>query len=55
VGVDVVNKRVLWVKSRPDYKPLFSILDGMHPDADRRFWIERMGPQEDICDIEADT
>jgi hypothetical protein len=29
VGVDVTIKRVLWVIARPDYKPLFSILDGM--------------------------
>ncbi len=55
VGVDVVNKRVLWVKARPDYEPLFSILDGMHLDANRRFWIERMEPQEDNCDVEEDT
>ncbi|HWQ85000.1 MAG TPA: recombinase family protein, partial [Anaerolineales bacterium] len=55
VGVDVVNKRVLWVKARPDYELLFSILDGMRQDADRRFWIEQMEPQEDNCDIEEDT
>jgi len=55
VGVDVVNKRVLWVKARPNYEPLFSILDRMRRDADRRFWIEQMEPQEDNCDIEADT
>ena len=48
-------KRVLWVKTRPDYEPLFSILDGMRQDADRRFWIEQMELQEDICDIIADT
>jgi hypothetical protein len=34
VGVDVTIKRVLWVKARPDYKPLFSILERMHQDAD---------------------
>ena len=33
VGVDVTIKRVLWVKARPDYEPLFSILDGMRQDA----------------------
>ena len=27
VGVDVALKRVLWVGARPDYEPLFSILD----------------------------
>jgi len=51
VGVDVTIKRVLWVKARPDYEPLFSILDGMRQDANRRFWIERLDAPEDNCDI----
>jgi DNA invertase Pin-like site-specific DNA recombinase len=55
VGVDVAAKRVLWVKVRPDYEPLFSILDGLRPDAERRYWIECLEAQEDNCDIEADT
>jgi hypothetical protein len=55
VGVDVTIKRVLWVKARPDYEPLFSTLDGMRQDADRRFWIERLEAQENNCDIEVDT
>jgi len=55
VGVDVALKRVLWVKARPDYEPLFSILDGMRQDADRRFWIERLEAQENNCDIDEDT
>ena len=55
VGVDVVNKRVLWVKARPDYAPLFSILDGMRQDSDRRFWIERVEAQGNNCGIEEDT
>ena len=55
VGVDVTIKRVLWVKARPDYEPLFSILDGMRQDGARRFWIERLEAQENNCDIEADT
>jgi hypothetical protein len=54
IGVDVEIKRVLWVKARPDYEPLFSILDGMRHDADRRFWIERMEAREDNYDIEED-
>lgn len=45
-GVDVMIKRVLWLKARPDYEPLFSILDGVHQDATRRFWIERLEAQE---------
>ena len=54
VGVDVTIKRVLWVKARPDYEPLFSILDGMRHDADRRFWIERLEASKDNCDIKDD-
>ena len=54
VGVDVTIKRVLWVKVRPDYEPLFSILDGMRHDADRRFWIERLEASKDNCDIKDD-
>jgi site-specific DNA recombinase len=55
VGVDVEIKRVLWVKARPDYEPLFSILDGMRHDADRRFWRECFVTPENSCDIEEDT
>jgi hypothetical protein len=54
VGVDVTIKRVLWVKARLDYEPLFSILDGLRQDAGRRFWIECLEAQENNCDIEAD-
>jgi hypothetical protein len=54
VGVDVDIKRVLWVKARPHYEPLFSILDGMRHDADRRIWIESFVTPEDKCDIEED-
>jgi len=53
VGVDAAAKRVFWVKARPDYEPLFSILDGPRPDAERRSWIECLEAQEDNCDIEA--
>jgi hypothetical protein len=55
VGVDVTVKCVLWVKARPDYEPLFSILDGLRHDADRRFWIESFVTPEDNCDVEEDT
>ena len=34
VGVDMVNKRVLWAKARPDYEPLFSILNGLRLDSE---------------------
>lgn len=55
VGVDVAIKRVLWVKARSDYEPLFSIPDGMRQDTDRRFRIERIGALENNCDIKEDT
>lgn len=54
VGVDVTVKCVLWVKARPDYEPLFSILVGMRQDTDRQFWIGRLEASEDNCDIEED-
>lgn len=54
VGVHVGSKRVLWVKARPDYEPLFSILDGLRHDADGRFWIESFVTQEDNYDVEED-
>ena len=54
MGDEKVVKCILWVKARPDYEPLFSILDGLRHDADRRFWIESFVTQEDICDIEVD-
>jgi hypothetical protein len=37
VGVDMAARYILWLRARPDYEPLFSILDGMRQDADRRF------------------
>ena len=50
VGVDVAAKQVLWVKTRPDYEPLFSILNGLHPDAERRYWLEHNRMKTDNCD-----
>ena len=55
VGVDMADKCILWVKARPDYEPLFSILDGLRLDSERRFWIERRVAEEDLYDIEVDT
>lgn len=55
VGVDVATKRVLWVKARPDYEPLSSILDGLRLDGERRYWIECLEAQENNCDIVVDT
>ena len=55
VSVDVAAKCILWVKTRPDYEPLFSILDGLRLDGERRYWIERRETEGNICDIEVDT
>jgi hypothetical protein len=53
--VDATAKRILRVKTRPDYELLFYILDGMHQDPDRQVRIERLEASEDNSDIEADT
>ena len=46
---------LLITKPRSYYEPLFSIVDGLRHDADRRFWIESFVTPEDNCDIEEDT
>jgi hypothetical protein len=55
VGVDMAAKCILWVKARPDYEQLFSILDGLRLDNERHYWIERREAEGNICDIEVDT
>jgi len=55
VGVDMAAKGILWMKARPDYEPLFSILDGLRLDGERLLWIERRVAEGNICDIEVDT
>jgi hypothetical protein len=54
-GVDMVAKCMLWVRARPDYEPLFSILDGLRRDSERRYWIERMVMEKNISDIQVDS
>jgi hypothetical protein len=54
VGVDMAEKCILWVKARPDYESLFSILDGLRLDSERRYWIERSEAEGNICDIGVD-
>jgi hypothetical protein len=51
----VAAKRVLWVKARPDYEPLFLILDGLCPDAERRYWKGCCEAQGNNSNTEADT
>ena len=55
VGVDMAAKSMLWVKARPDYEPLFSILDGLRLDSERRYWIERREVEGNNSDIKEDT
>ena len=45
VGVEMVVKCILWVRARPDYEPLFSILDGLRLDIKHRYWIECNGKE----------
>ncbi len=54
VGCDVGTKRIVWVKVNPDYEILFRLMDGLQPDAGRRYWIREQGTEEDICDIGED-
>src|SRR3990170_3180855 len=39
-GCDVESKRIMWVKVNPDYEILFRLMDGLQPDAGRRYWIK---------------
>jgi hypothetical protein len=49
----VAAKGVLWVKVRPDYEPLFAIMDGLHKDGNLRYWMEPLEAQMDIRETEA--
>ncbi len=51
VGADVTVKRILWVKVNPDYEILIRLMDGLQPDAGRRYWIREYSVEEDIGDI----
>ena len=55
VGIKLAAKCILWVKARPDYEPLFSILSGLRLDGERRYWIEHRETEGNICDIEVDN
>ena len=54
VGVDVATKRVIWIKARPDFDVLFQLLNNLHMDEQRRFWITYSEVDEDACDIKED-
>ena len=55
VGVDMAAKCMLWVKACPDDEPLFSILDGLRLDSERRYWIKRRVMERKISDIQVDA
>ena len=46
---------MLWVRARPAYEPMFSILDGLQRDSERRYWIERKVLERNISDIRVNT
>jgi len=41
----------VWVKVNPDYEILFRLMDGLKPDAGRRYWIQELGTEVDIGGI----
>ncbi len=49
-GCDVGTKRIVWVKVNPDYEILFRLMDGLRPDAGRRYWIQDHVAEVDIVD-----
>jgi hypothetical protein len=50
-GCDVGTKRIVWVKVNPDYEILFRLMDGLRPDARRRYWIREHGAEVDVGDL----
>ena len=50
----MTGTRVLWERARPDYEPLFSILDGLRADNGRRYWISEQGIEVNNCDMGED-
>jgi len=50
-GCDVGTKCIVWVKVNPNYEILFRLMDGLHPDAGRRYWIREHSAEVDIGDI----
>jgi hypothetical protein len=54
-GRSMINECMLWVRTRSDYVPLFSILDGFRRDYKRRHWIDRKVMEMDNSDIRIDS
>jgi hypothetical protein len=55
MGVDMTATGVKWVRARPDYEPLFSILDGSRLYSGRHYWIEHKVVGGNISDIQVDS
>jgi len=53
-GIDMAAKCMLWVWAWPNYEPLFSILDGLRLDRERRYWIVHDVLERNISDIRDD-
>jgi hypothetical protein len=53
-GCDVGTKCIVWGKVNPDYEILFRLMDGLRPDAGRRYWIKGHGAEVDIDDMGED-
>jgi len=54
-GCDVGTKHIVWVKVNPDYEILFRLMDGLCPDAERRYWIREQDADVDIVGIGEET
>ena len=54
VRVDMAAKCMLWIRARPDYKPMLSILDGLRADTGRRYWISENAFEVNTCDMGED-
>ncbi len=46
---------IKWVRAHPDYESLFSILDGLHLNSEKRYWIEYEVMGRNISDIQVDS
>ena len=47
VSVNVAEKRIIWIKVRPDFEVLFQILDGLRMDTEHHYWINPLETQKD--------
>jgi hypothetical protein len=55
MSVDLIATCVLRVRACLNCKPLFSILDGLHLDRGRHYWIECEVLEKNISDLQVDS